>query len=121
MGRARRGGAERVEQLVEQRELEVSDRDTIGLAFETVACDVHRFEQLAQEGLSEGVPDKLEAAIKLYRGDFLEGFAVRNAPDYELWLAHTQERLREVAVRLLEESTAELVKAIRNAGIYIPG
>jgi hypothetical protein len=25
------------------------------------------------------------------------------------------------AVRLLEDSTAELVKAIRNAGIYIPG
>ena len=25
------------------------------------------------------------------------------------------------AVRLLEESTAELVRAIRNAGVYIPG
>jgi hypothetical protein len=25
------------------------------------------------------------------------------------------------AIRLLEDSTAELVKAIRNAGIYIPG
>ena len=81
----------------------VADRDTIGLTPEHVACDVRRFEQLAQDGLSQGVEEKMQAAIDLYRGDFLQGFAVRNAPDYELWLAHTQERLRGVAVRLLEE------------------
>ena len=84
----------------------VTDHDTIGLAAEKVSCDVRRFEQLAQEGLSAGAADKMQAAIELYRGDFLEGFTVRNAPDYELWLAHTQERLRGVAVRLLDEAAA---------------
>jgi DNA-binding SARP family transcriptional activator/predicted ATPase len=42
----------------------------------------------------------LQARADLYRGDFLEGFHVRNAPDFEQWLLVERERLRSAAVQL---------------------
>ena len=43
----------------------------------------------------------LQAAIDLYQGDFLDGFHVRNAPEFEQWLAAERERLRAAAVGIL--------------------
>src|SRR6476620_5711412 len=41
-----------------------------------VVVDVDRFHDLTARG-------QLESAVELFRGDFLEGFAVRDAPDFE--------------------------------------
>ena len=38
--------------------------------------------------------DQLEQAAALYRGDFLEGFALKDAPEFEDWALLTRERLR---------------------------
>lgn len=50
------------------------------------------------------VPDEALALLQdranLYRGEFLEGFYVRNAPDFEQWLLVERERLRSAAVQL---------------------
>ena len=64
--------------------------------------DIWRFVQLAKEGMASGDRTCLQAAIELYRGDLLAGFAVRNAPDYDLWLSSTQERLRGIAVQAMD-------------------
>jgi DNA-binding SARP family transcriptional activator/ABC-type glycerol-3-phosphate transport system substrate-binding protein/predicted ATPase len=44
-------------------------------------------------------PKQLQAAVEFYRGDFLAGFYVRDAPDFESWVLAEQERLRELAIQ----------------------
>jgi len=43
----------------------------------------------------------LEEAANLYRGDFLEGFYVRNAPAFEEWVLVQRERLRLLVLQAL--------------------
>src|SRR5687767_13764671 len=45
--------------------------------------------------------DHLRAAAALYRGDLLEGFAVREAWAFDEWLAAERERLRQLALHAL--------------------
>lgn len=46
--------------------------------------------------------DALKTAIELYRGDFLAGFQVRNAPDFEQWQVEQQEWLHKLAEQAFE-------------------
>lgn len=75
-----------------QEELVVGDR---------LRSDVERFE--AHLGTGD-----LDAALELYRGDFLEGFHVRGAPDFERWMdgmrARLRRRARDAAVELAAEA-----------------
>ncbi len=41
---------------------------------------------------------QLEMAVSLYRGEFLEGFHVRQAPKFEAWVAQQRMMLQETAV-----------------------
>ena len=43
----------------------------------------------------------LTEAVRLYRGDFLEGFYVRGAPAFEEWMLAERERLRQMALQVL--------------------
>ncbi|MEZ4866879.1 MAG: BTAD domain-containing putative transcriptional regulator [Caldilineaceae bacterium] len=47
----------------------------------------------------------LEAALALYRADFLEGFIVRDALRFEEWMSIERERLHMLAVLALEQLT----------------
>jgi DNA-binding SARP family transcriptional activator len=49
----------------------------------------------------------LRQAIELYQGDFLEGFAVREALAFEEWLLSRRERLRQLAVQALHTLALE--------------
>ncbi|HET8628208.1 MAG TPA: BTAD domain-containing putative transcriptional regulator, partial [Thermomicrobiales bacterium] len=66
--------------------------------------------------------DALAAAVDLYRGPFLAGFAVRDAPDFADWAAIEGERLHRLALgglRALAERHAacgEYDAALRHAG-----
>lgn len=44
----------------------------------------------------------LETALQLYRGDFLEGFYIRNAPEFEAWMFTERARLRELMLQGLD-------------------
>lgn len=78
-------------------------RDTV--AFDrTAPCflDVESFSSLLR--LSGGQPagqrmGLLRQALALYHGDFLEGFYVRDAPDFEDWVLTQRVRLRELALQ----------------------
>ncbi|MFQ5854241.1 MAG: BTAD domain-containing putative transcriptional regulator [Anaerolineae bacterium] len=48
----------------------------------------------------------LQSAISLYRGDFLDGLHVRNAPEFELWVLTQRARLRELALQALRTLAA---------------
>ncbi len=47
----------------------------------------------------------LTDSLALYRGDFLEGFFVRDAPDFEDWMLSERARLRELALQALHTLT----------------
>jgi DNA-binding SARP family transcriptional activator len=61
--------------------------------------DVHAFE--ADTGhLSTGSDvGQVQRALALYRGDFLEGFYVRDAPEFEQWMLAQRQRLHERAIQ----------------------
>lgn len=56
--------------------------------------------------------ETLERAVDLYRGPFLDGLSVADAPEFELWLTTTRERLGQQYLRALDG----LVAAHRSAG-----
>jgi DNA-binding SARP family transcriptional activator len=53
--------------------------------------DVRQFET----ALQSNDPSDWQTAVDLYRGDFLEGFYVDGAPEFETWLLAQRYRLRE--------------------------
>jgi DNA-binding SARP family transcriptional activator len=67
-----------------------------------------------------GSPEALEQAAALYRGDFLEGFAV-GEPPFEEWLVSERERLRELALETfarllaLQSKVGQIDRAIQTA------
>jgi DNA-binding SARP family transcriptional activator len=80
---------------------------TVALNPISVDVDVVEFESR----VAEGTPAALERATSLYRGEFLEGLAPREAP-FEEWLLAERERLRELAL----EALAKLLLDQRRAG-----
>ncbi len=55
-----------------------------------ISCDVVEFETAVDTG-------EYERALELYRGDFLEGWFIREAPEFARWLDDERTRLREKA------------------------
>lgn len=77
--------------------------EEIGLDPQKVWCDVAAFEEAVERG-------DLEAALRLYRGDLLEGFFLSNGPEFEEWLEAERTRLKRQAVTVawtLAESKAQ--------------
>jgi len=74
-----------------------------------LAIDVDRFRSAAAEG-------RLEEAAAVFRGDFLEGFGLRDAPGFEDWQRGEADGLRrELAAVLarLVEASGDLAHALR--------
>src|SRR5439155_13427613 len=47
-----------------------------------------------------------QSVLELYRGPFLDGLSLRDAPDFELWLTGERERLAQALLRALETLVA---------------
>jgi DNA-binding SARP family transcriptional activator/tetratricopeptide (TPR) repeat protein len=62
----------------------------------TIEVDVDRFRTLRADGDPEG-------AVHLFRGDFLEGFVVRGAPNFEDWAQQEGAALRRELVATLAD------------------
>jgi len=83
------------------------DGETVALNPHSVDVDVAEFERR----VADGTPTALDRAAALYRGELLEGLALREAP-FEEWLLAERERLRELAL----EALAKLLRHQRTAG-----
>jgi DNA-binding SARP family transcriptional activator len=77
------------------------DGDGVTLDPVLVEADVGTFEA----AVTEGTPEALELAARLYRGDLLAGLVIQ-APAFEEWLAAERERLRERAIEALARLSA---------------
>ena len=79
------------------------ERNAISLANQRVCwVDVVEFDVTYQEVAKSGNYNRLQEVVELYRGDFLEGFYVRKAPDYEKWWLIERARLREQYLNSLQ-------------------
>jgi predicted ATPase/DNA-binding SARP family transcriptional activator len=80
--------------------------------------DTERFAAGVDAPLTPETLQPLHAALALYRGDFLEGFYVRDAPDFEQWLLVQRAQYREAVVQgvhalaALADRQADLPQAI---------
>lgn len=63
--------------------------------------DVECFEANINSAASSVAVEPLREAVELYRGDFLEGFYVHSAPEFEEWALAQRARLRELALQAL--------------------
>jgi len=70
--------------------------------------DVAAFRALV-EAHRPGDPatERLEEAVALYRGPFLEGFSLRDSPAFDDWTLLTQERLHRQALMALQQLTRQ--------------
>lgn len=82
------------------------EADTLALNPEVVEVDAARFEALH----AEGTPEALEAAARLYRGEFLEGVSLREGSFMD-WVALERVHLGERALDILARLSAHLADA----------
>lgn len=66
--------------------------EEVGVAEQRLWCDARAFD----ESVAAGDPEK---ALDLYRGDFLQGFYLSDAADFERWLDEQRTRLRRSATQ----------------------
>jgi DNA-binding SARP family transcriptional activator len=76
----------------------------VRLMGESVRLDVDRLEELASAG-------EWEAAARLIAGEFLEGFAIAGASEFEDWLANERSAIRLRSVEVLVHYADELLRA----------
>jgi len=84
--------------------------DSVALA-EGPDVDVRRFRALAGEQAS---PEELAQAVELFRGDLLEGFSLRDSPEFDAWQVYEADTLR----RELGSALGRLVAALSGRGDY---
>jgi DNA-binding SARP family transcriptional activator len=65
--------------------------DEVGIGDCRLWCDAVEFRRLRAAG-------ELEQALELYRGEFLQGFFLSEAPEFDHWLDRTRQWLRDQAV-----------------------
>jgi DNA-binding SARP family transcriptional activator len=73
--------------------------------------DVAVFEARVNDTSGDASITALQEAVQLYRGDFLDGLYVRNAPEFEMWILAQRARLREPALQALH------TLAVHHAGL----
>jgi DNA-binding SARP family transcriptional activator len=76
-----------------------------------LAVDARRFRALASD---DAGAEELAAAVELFRGDLLEGFSLRDSPEFDAWYAYEADALqRELAAAL-----GRLVGMLTHRGDY---
>ncbi len=97
-------------------------RDQIALAADAhywLDVDVFQSRLRLLDAPAAGQDDQaLQTALGLYRGDFLEGFSLRDAPDFEEWALLQREQMRQIALQALHTLAASAAeRGAYSAGI----
>jgi DNA-binding SARP family transcriptional activator len=110
-GEARRNLRKAIQHLREQFDSYLAiDPHSIGFrSADYYWVDAVEFARQMAERLAAN-PERLQQTLALYHGDLLEGFYVRDAPDFEAWMLGERVRLRDTMLRGVE------TLAVRYAG-----
>jgi DNA-binding SARP family transcriptional activator len=101
--------------IAPKQKLLIEEGDLLSLDA-SVACDVPEFESL----IAAGTEEALKQALELYRGDFLDGFAI-NEERFDQFVTGERDRLHRLALRAhaqlleLQERRGALDEAIGTA------
>jgi len=83
----------------------IATRDTLGLDPASLELDVDALmdaRRLFRQSPANGRRDRLEITVEQYRGPFLAGLFVPDAPDFEVWLEAQRAYWRGVEAELLD-------------------
>lgn len=78
--------------------------EELSLDFELVNCDVAGFDHAVEAG-------QLDKALSIYRGAFLDGFFISDAPEFEQWVGRERTRFQETASVVARTLIAELERS----------
>ncbi len=80
------------------------DRSTMMLsAHPALHVDVRAFNQQLRDYRQSGTVDHLEAMVNAYQGDFMTGFSLPDAPEYDDWQRLETERYRRECLEALDK------------------
>ena len=86
------------------------DHHSLGLRADAPCwVDAVEFLSAAGEAESKDAASNCRRAVQLYGGEFLAGFYVRNAPEFEAWMLAEKDRLRETLLHCLETLAGQAV------------
>ncbi|NTU79251.1 MAG: AAA family ATPase [Chloroflexales bacterium] len=95
-------------------ELVITSGDTVGLREHGIGSDAATFVALVPNALRAGSLADLAAAASLYRGPFLDGFSLPDAPEFEAWA----DGERQAWERRYLDTLTTLVAGYRAEGAY---
>jgi adenylate cyclase len=79
----------------------IAHRDSVRLDSSDVAVDLMAVRRLLSSGAGPAPTPALESAATSFRGEFAEGLALTNCPDFEAWYMAEREETRRLQVQLL--------------------
>jgi predicted ATPase len=88
------------------------EREAIALNIQEVTCDLHQFRQHLRP--TQPTHAALSACVALYKGDFLQGFSLRDSVEFDNWQTHQREYWQHSYQSVLEK----LLKLALDAGNY---
>ena len=93
-----------IQQLQEQfSDYLTVDHHSLGLRADAPCwVDAVEFLSVAGDAGRGDAASNCRRAVQLYGGEFLAGFYVRNAPEFEAWMLAEKDRLRETLLHCLE-------------------
>jgi len=86
------------------RDAIISVGETLQLSTEHLGTDIAEFHRALAEG-------RWADALNLYRGDFLDGFFLRHARDFDEWLTTERARVRTLAARAASMLATQLAQS----------
>jgi DNA-binding SARP family transcriptional activator len=88
-------------QIVPVEDVLVSDGELLSLAPASYECDVLAFRRL----LAQDDEVAVSQAVELYRGPFLQGFTLNDAPGFDDWIQIENTRLNQACLQALDRLT----------------
>jgi len=79
----------------------IAERDSVRFDDSDVVVDLTAVRQLLSAGIGQVSTSALESAATSFRGDFAEGLALSNCPDFDAWYMAEREEARRLHALLL--------------------
>lgn len=80
----------------------VADRESVTFDATHAHVDALAVQQWFRNGIDEAATERLRQAAAAFRGEFLEGLALPECPEFQGWLVAERERFRTLQVNVLD-------------------